>query len=314
MRDRLLPLAVSEREFEAWRGDRQARRRTTLPVPAFIQLEDFAPSDAKRLNTLLARHVGVPLDVDGLEHDLAVVTGLDRYETATWRMVDDGARGYGLRVQGRLKIDAPPFLMLGLNVENTTSSDFRMTAAARYLALDTVGSGSELRVDGAVGSDPAFGVELYRPIGSTPLFVAPYAGVGRMTFNLVDTDDDAVVARYRRTRTRLGLNVGVNLGSRSDVRAGAYVGRTTASITVGDPGFPELRGTETGAEMVWRLDTQDSMVVPSHGVRSEVSCRTFLMGPMSWCRIGRPTSSRRSRNCLPTQASSGASADAIVCL
>ena len=58
-------------------------------------------------------------------------------------------------MRGRVKTYAPPFLMLGLNLENTTSSDFRITAAARYLAFDTVGSGSELRVDGAVGSDPA---------------------------------------------------------------------------------------------------------------------------------------------------------------
>ena len=279
MRDRLLPLAVSEREFEAWRADRQARRRTRLPAPTFIQLEGFATTDTKRLNTLMARHVGVPLDFDGLEHDLVVVTGLDRYETVTWRMVEDGARGYGLRVQGHLKTYAPPFLMLGLNVDNTTSSDFRITAAARYLAFDTVGSGSELRVDGAAGSDPAFGVELYRPIGSTPFFVAPDAGVGRMTFDVADHDGDAVVARYRRTRTRLGLNVGVNLGQRSDVRAAAYVGRTTASITVGDPGLPELRGTETGAEMVWRLNTQDSLVVPSHGVLSEVRLSHTFDGP-----------------------------------
>ena len=62
----------------------------------------------------------------------------------------------------------------------------------------------------------------------------------RATFNLID--DDAVIARYRQTIARVGLNVGVNLGARSDVRVGAYVGRTTASITVGDPGFPELRG------------------------------------------------------------------------
>ncbi len=73
------------------------------------------------------------------------------------------------------------------------------------------------------------------------------------------------IARYRQTLSRVGLNVGVNLGARSDVRVGAYVGRTTASIEVGDPGFPELQGKETGAEIVWRLDTQDSPVVPSRG-------------------------------------------------
>ena len=119
-------------------------------------------------------------------------------------------------------------------------------ATARYLAFDVVGSGSELRIDGTIGSDPTLATELYRPIGRTPLFVAPYAGIGRRTFNLIA--DDAVIARYRQTVSRVGVNVGVNLGARSDVRVGAYVGRTTASITVGDPGFPELQGKETGSE------------------------------------------------------------------
>ena len=70
-------------------------------------------------------------------------------------MIRDAARGYGLRVRGRAKPYAPPFMMLGLNLENTTSSDFRITATARYLAFDVVGSGSELRLDGTIGSDPS---------------------------------------------------------------------------------------------------------------------------------------------------------------
>ena len=277
MRDQLLPLAVSDAEFEAWRRVRQARRLEELPSPGFIELEGFGTSDTKRLNALLARHLGAPLDIDTLEADVAIVAGLDRYETVTWRMMRDSARGYGLRVRGRAKAYAPPFMMLGINLENTTSSDFHITATARYLAYDVVGSGSELRLDGTIGSDPTIATELYRPIGKTPLFVAPYAGVGRATFNVIV--DDAVVARYRQTRSRVGLNLGVNLGARSDVRAGAYVGRTTASIDVGDPGFPELRGKETGAEIVWRLDTQDSPVVPSVGLLSRVRLSRTFNGP-----------------------------------
>jgi NTE family protein len=277
MRDQLLPLAVSDAEFEAWRRDRQARRLKDLPSPAFIELEGFGASDARRLNALLALHVGRPLDITALEADLALVEGLDRYETVTWRMMRDEARGYGLRVQGRAKTYAPPFLMLGTNIENTTSSDFRTTATARYLSFDVVGSGSELRLDATVGSDPTLAMELYRPIGHSPLFVAPYAGVGAETFNFIE--NDAVIAQYRQTRTRVGLNVGVNVGARSDVRLGGYVGRTTASIKVGNPGFPELSGKETGAEIVWRLDTQDSSVVPSGGVLSQVRLSRIFNGP-----------------------------------
>ena len=277
MRDQLLPFAISEADFETWRRTRQARRLKELPPPAFIDAEGFVTSDTKRLNRLLARHVGVPLDMNALEADIAIVAGLDRYETVTWRMVRDAARGYGLRVRGRAKAYAPPFMMLGLNLENTTSSDFSISATARYLAFDTVGSGSEWRVDGTLGSDPMLATELYRPIGRTALFVAPYAGVGRRTFNVIS--DDSVIARYRQTVSRVGLNVGVNLGAQSDVRVGAYVGRTTATIKIGNPGFPELEGKETAAEVVWRLDTQDSPVVPSRGVRSNVRLSRIFNGP-----------------------------------
>ena len=277
MRDQLLPLAVSEAEFEAWRKTRQSRRLRDLPAPAFIDSEGFVTSDTKRLDQLLQRHVGKPLNMEAFEADIAVVAGLDRYETVTWRMVEDPARGVGLRVRGRPKSYAPPFMMLGVNLENTTSSDFRITATARYLAFDVVGSGSELRLDGTIGSDPTAAAELYRPIGPTPLFVAPYAFIGQRTFNLIQ--DDAVIARYGQTVSRLGLNVGVNLGAVSDVRVGAYVGRSTASIKVGDPGFPELSGKETGAEINWRLDTQDSPVVPSKGVSSRVQLARIFDGP-----------------------------------
>jgi NTE family protein len=277
MRDQLLPLALSQADFDAWRLGRQARRRTELPAPAFLELVGFAAGDARWLRGLLARHLGAPVDVGALEKDIATVTGLDRYQTVTWRLTRDSARGVGLEVQGRVKPYAPPFMMLGVNLENTTSSDFRITATARYLAFDTIGSGSELRVDGTVGSDPSLAIELYRPIGSTPLFVAPYAAVGNATFNFIN--DDVVIAQYKRRIARVGLTAGVNLGARSDLRIGAYVGHSSASIAVGDPGFPEWHGQETGAELVWRVDTQDSPVVPSGGVLSEVRLSRVFNGP-----------------------------------
>jgi NTE family protein len=78
------------------------------------------------------------------------------------------------------------------------------------------------------------------------------------------------VARYGRTTSRAGLNLGANLGAASDVRLGAYVGHTKARIEVGDPNLPEIAGRDTGADLTWRLDTQDSPVVPSRGVFSQV--------------------------------------------
>ena len=44
MRDSLLPLAVSEAEYAKWEAGRHARRRTTLPVPAFARSRASAPA------------------------------------------------------------------------------------------------------------------------------------------------------------------------------------------------------------------------------------------------------------------------------
>ncbi|HVG71952.1 MAG TPA: patatin-like phospholipase family protein [Vicinamibacterales bacterium] len=277
MRDQLLPFAVSEADFETWRTARRARRRTELPVPTFVQLDGFGASDAGRLDVLLARHVGTPVDVAGIEQDIATMAGLDRYQSVTWQLRDDSSRGVGLRVQGRVKPYGPPFLMLGLSLDNTTSSDFRISASARYLAFDTVGSGSELRLNAAIGSDASVAAELYRPLGSTPLFVAPYAGVATTTLNLID--GDAIVARYRQTIPRMGVNVGVDIGSESDLRLGAYLGHRSTSVETGDPGLPELAGSESGAELLWRVDTQDSPVVAGHGVHSQIRLTHVFDGP-----------------------------------
>ena len=90
MRDQLLPFAVSEAEFEAWRRGRQARRLKELPPPAFIELEGFGTSDTKRLDRAprpaRRRAAGYERTRGRI---LRIVAGLDRYETVTWRMMRD---------------------------------------------------------------------------------------------------------------------------------------------------------------------------------------------------------------------------------
>ncbi len=113
MKDKLLPLAVGEAEYAQWKAARQARRVTTLPIPRFTQLEGFASSDEDRLKELLNPLVGVALNFDLLNHDIRALSGLDRYESITWRMVDNDKGESGLVVTGRPKATGPPFLMLG---------------------------------------------------------------------------------------------------------------------------------------------------------------------------------------------------------
>jgi NTE family protein len=120
-------------------------------------------------------------------------------------------------------------------------------------------------------------MEWYQPMGKTPLFVAPYAGVAQLAYNLVE--EDSVVASYDQNVLKAGVNVGVNLGTFSDIRLGAYIGRLDAEVKVGDPGLPAVTGKETAADLTWRYNGQDSPVVPSRGVATSARMTYIFDGP-----------------------------------
>jgi NTE family protein len=266
IRDQLLPYALDPAAYDQWVAERRARRRTSVPTPAFVTFQGVATADQDRMRKVMRHEVGRPLDVRALEADLTQLSGLDRYETVDWRLVSNDSGEVGLLVQARPKPTAPPFLMLGAILENTTSDTFGVSVSARYLSFDVPFSGAEIRLDGTIGSSPSVAAEWYQPLGKSPLFIAPFAGVSASTYEAVH--GEAVIARYDQTLMKAGANVGVNLGAFSDLRAGAYIGRVNATVAVGNPGLPALSGKQTEGVVAWRYDGQDSPVVPSHGVRT----------------------------------------------
>ena len=277
MKERLLPFAIGDAEWTVYLNEREKRRKNAWPSPQFVSVAGAMPSDRARIERTLAPLVGAPsLDLDLLEMRLEELAGLDRYETVGWQLVEENGR-HGILIEARPKAHAPPFLMLGVSLQNTTSDDFEFQLAGRYLTFDLIGSGSELRVDAAVGARASIGAELYRPLGRTPLFVTVAAAVRHGTLSFVS--DDVVVARYNENRSIAGLTGGVNLGRDSDVRLGYAVADLDASVETGDPGLPELHGREARARLAWRYDAQDNAVVPSSGLRATAAIDYIAESP-----------------------------------
>jgi NTE family protein len=287
MKAQLLPLAVDEKTFETWRAARAAARRRSLPAPAFLTVEGAGATDAAVMQRALAVHVGKPLDVAALETTITGLGGLGRYEALTWDLVERNGMT-GLAVHALPKLYAPPFLFLAVSLENTTSNTFQFGLGARYLAFDTVGSGSELRIDGNIGSNPSAAASLYRPIGSTPFFIEPSAGVGTQKLSVIQ--DHEIVASYGKTVIGLGTDVGVNLGVSDEARAGVRWGHVSTDIEVGDPGFPEIHGNEGLFQLSWTHDTQDHPVVPRRGLNAVTKARYFFDAPTPDVPTDRSTS------------------------
>ena len=263
-RAELLVHALGDAEWQAWLQAREQRRRRTLPTPTWLATAGIVPSDARLVRRTLIRHVDTPVVVPEIEKDVLELSSLDRYQNVVWQISGPPGRE-GLLVRAREKPYAPPFMMLGVNLENTTSNDFRVQLAGRYLAFDSLGSGSELRIDAALGSDPSVGFSLHRPVLGSRLFVRPYGYVLRRTIDLIE--DDVVVAQYRERRSTLGGDLGVSLSRESEVTGGVQFGHVDASVRAGAPGLPEVAGAESLFRVGFLHDGQDSPVIPSRGSR-----------------------------------------------
>ncbi len=276
MKDDLLPLAVDEAAWRAWLDDRAARRRTAMPVPASVLVEGTARNDAHVMEGMLAKHVGRPLDVASLEADITRLGGLGRYQSLTWQIMPTAA-GDVLEIRAREKKHGPPFVLLGFALENISANDLQFGVAGRYVGFDLAGSGSEVRLDAGVGSTQTVAGEIYWPLGTSPLFVAPNAGATRQTVDRVA--EGRLVASYQETRGWIGIDAGVSPGRIDEIRLGVQLARFDATVRVGDPGLPELRGRKTVANLQWTHDGQDSPVVPSRGLYVIASVRYFLDAP-----------------------------------
>lgn len=276
MSARLLPYAVDETAWTAWQTARANARRTALPPPAFVRVEGAASADTAVMQRKLDAYVGKAIDVEALESTIVELGGLDRYQSLTWEVVEDGGRA-GLLVKAHEKTYGPPFVMIGISLENTTSNEFRFGLGARYLAFDVLGSASELRIDGGVGSDPSAAIALYRPLWSSPFFVEGLAGIESRSVSVIA--DDEVVAAYKQTRQGFGFDVGANIGRIDDVRVGVLFGRLDASVSIGDPGLPELGGKESSLYARWYHDAQDSPIVPSRGLHLVAGFEHILDSP-----------------------------------
>lgn len=287
MRDQLLPLAVSDAEWTRWTEHRRTARRTAAIAPVSLALRGLSAGDARRLARRFEPRLGQPLDAEALARDLAELTALDRYELLSWQFAAGAPGEAGLEVEASAKRYAPPYLMAGLNLENTTSDQFRVSLMARYLGFDLAGSGSELRVDAIAGSNPRVAASLHMPVGGA-MFVVPQASLSQRTFSVVA--NDAVVAQYQQTRRDAGVEVGVNLGRHSDVRIGGSLGHVAATVQVGSPGLAELRGPTAEAHATWRLDTHDRATVPTRGLLAHLAFRRLIDGPVA----AAPDSSGRS--------------------
>ena len=267
---------MSEEEYAAYRASRAARRRTAVPVPATLTVTGVPEAEAAVIRKQLAGNLGVPADPRRIEDDILRVAGTDRYEYLTYRITGNTDPPC-LAVSVFPKLYGPPFLAMGLELNNIDANNFAATVGARTTIFDLAGRDSEVRVDVGLGTQVLVAGELYKPLGWGPLFAAARTSYTRGPANYFE--DQRLVAQYTRKRAGAGIDVGVAAGRHSEVRLGYDLADVRGQLAVGDPVLAEARGWERFAALRFTHDGQDSPIVPSAGLLLHAELRRYFATP-----------------------------------
>ena len=274
----LLKYQVDPATYDAWMKARLARRRSSTPTVGGVVVEGLPPAEAQLLGaSLQARHAGRPFARAEVEDSILRISGTDRYEIITYGL-RPASEGADLVVRITPKSYGPPFLLPALDVQNIDSNSFSISVRVRLAVYDTPVRNSELRVDGAIGTNQLAAIELYKRVGRSGFFVAPRGYFSRSSLNGY-SDDGELLADYRVKRTGAGIDVGYSTGLRSEVRLGYDEADVRARLRVGVPTLPEANGSDSYASLRWAFDGQNSPIIPSSGVRIRTAFRYYFDTP-----------------------------------
>ncbi len=270
--------ALSDAEWQEYMRDREARKKTLTPAPQFIKVEgaDTAQQTAS-IERFLAPLQGKPLNTERLDGALTRLTGVGRYDTVGYRIVEREGR-QGLLIQVSEKHYAPPTLQPGFEVDGSASEEVGFTAATRLTYLDVAGFRSEWRTDILFGNTYGLGSELYRPF--TPVskwFIAPHGAASTRVFKVYEKGDP--LADYKLGQATFGMDVGYGFNRFSELRFGYEVGYLDTKLRLGTPVFSSVDGRTGDAKLHYLFDHTDDPVIPRSGVRSETTFRWIDTSP-----------------------------------
>ena len=270
--------SLSEAEWQDYMREREARKKTLAPVPQFIKVEGAdTAQQTQNIEHFLAPLTGKPLDTDKLDRELTRLTGVGRYDTVGYRMMERNGQ-QGLLIQVSEKNYAPPTIQPGFEVDGSESEEVGFTLGTRLTFLDVAGFRSEWRTDVLFGNTYGLGSELYRPF--TPLskwFIAPHGEASTRVFKIYDKSNP--LADYKLGQAKLGMDVGYGFDRFSELRLGYEVGYLDANLRIGAPVFNSVSGRVGDAKLHYLFDHTDSPVIPRRGVRSETTFRWFDTSP-----------------------------------
>jgi len=270
---RLRQFALTDEAWARFQAAHVRLPREDLTVDR-VAIENEAPVDDRVIRSRLRLNEGEPFDVDELSEDVLRLHGLAYFGTIQPDFAPEGEE----RVM-TLSLPRRPYgrnaVQFGVNVQDDFHGNTSYAVAARHQFLAVNHRGGEWQNVAQLGNSPLLATEFYQPLDyAMRWFVVPGFSMERRNVGIWEDGDQ--VADYRLSGRTGRLAAGLVLGDWGEIRAGVFAVQARASLSIGDPSFPEATERDVGFEASFRVDTLDDTVFPNHGLRAELAYERAL--------------------------------------
>jgi NTE family protein len=272
----LLPYALTEQQWKEYTAAIAARKRPTPASVTAVEVAESGPLERAHLEKELQPFVNQRLDTSQLEKRLTQIAGEGKFDRLGYEgfLRNDAP---ALRIWAHEKSYGPPFLDLALNVSGAGVGTFDFAAGVRVTFMDVKHHGGEWRNDLLLGSSSRAATELYQPLGTSHVFVAPYLFFDKVARNTFAGDQRIGVLRDERGGG--GLDFGLAAGRHSELRAGYQIFNADVAPLIGSSDLPLLDGSSGKVRLRYVFDGLDSATVPGKGERLTLDLSRVFQSP-----------------------------------
>jgi NTE family protein len=265
----LQPYSLDQAAWTEYVAQRDARKKGAVGVPQFVSVQGTSADAEQKIQRFLQPLVGKPIDTSALDTYLTRLTGVGKFESASYGLTQNDGE-VGLLVTIREKNYAPPVLQPAFDVNGTQPDNVTFTIGGRLTFLDIGGFGSELRTDFALGNTYGIATEFYKRFTQTSKwFFAPRVSASDAAQWFYSNGDPK--ADYRIGKAAFGVDLGYALNRFSEVRAGYEIGYLDARLRLGGLQFPSVKGEVAASRFRFTTDHLDDPIIPRRGYLGELN-------------------------------------------
>jgi NTE family protein len=281
----LAKYAVPPEQYAAWRAHVTSGQEIDARV-ADVQIEGLEWMNPAYLETRSKIHAGDQVDNQRISDQAREMSALRDMESVGYQLTGD-PKNPTLQWLPKEKNWGPNFLQFDLGLYATAGND---SGFVLYMKTDRRwlnSLGLQWRNEIQLGTNSILSTSLYQPLDVAQVFfVEPKAFFTRAYENLYVSQER--IANYRFDDLGGAMDLGVNFGTRAQLRLGYLYTNRDVTVDTGSPALGNVHATDAGIVSQAIYDTRDTAFNPTNGIVGAIEYMrsgTSLGADRDWERI-----------------------------